>query len=220
LDSQRPASALAEAVGDLGSRWEIIDTGITVKLYPSCAATHPPLDILLDLIRRHRISDDDILAIDVEVDSMTPRLLIHERPATSLEAKFSMPFCAAAAVVFGPPGVDTFVVSHIKDPRVQRLMPLVSLRANATFDDAQPLSRARVSVRLRDGRTISAGVDGARGYPGRLTDEDLNTKFLACAQRSLDQPAATAALAAVRAVERADDIRSITAAFAPARKRD
>ena len=72
------------------------------------------------------------MAIDVEVDSMTPRLLIHDRPATGLEAKFSMPFCAAAAVVFGAPGVDTFDVSHIRDSRVQRLMPLVTLRANFT----------------------------------------------------------------------------------------
>ena len=39
---------------------------------------------------------------------MTPRLLIHPRPATELEAKFSMPFCAAAAIVFGHPTIDTF----------------------------------------------------------------------------------------------------------------
>ena len=49
MDSERPAAALAAALADLGSRWEILDTGISVKLYPSCAATHPPLDVLLDL---------------------------------------------------------------------------------------------------------------------------------------------------------------------------
>ena len=49
MDSQKPPSALVDAVADLGSRWEILDTGITVKLYPSCAATHPPLDALLAL---------------------------------------------------------------------------------------------------------------------------------------------------------------------------
>jgi 2-methylcitrate dehydratase PrpD len=217
MDSQRPPSALADALGDVGSRWEIIDTGVTVKLYPSCAATHPPLDILLDLTRSHRISDSDIAAIDVEVDSMTPRLLIYERPATGLEAKFSMPFCAAAAVVFGPPGVDTFDVSHIGDARVQRLMPLVTLRANAAFDSAPPLSRARVSVRLRDGRTLSADAEGARGYPGRLTDEELHAKFLACAQRSLNPRDAEAALTALRAVDRVEDIRELTLLFAQQR---
>src|SRR5437867_3900399 len=123
MDSQRPASALAEALSDLGSRWEILDTGVTVKLYPSCAATHPPLDALLELQRRHGVDAEDVTGIDIEVDSMTPRLLIHERPATGLEAKFSMPFCAAAALVFGHPGISTFDVEKIRDPRIQQLLP-------------------------------------------------------------------------------------------------
>ena len=38
MDSESPS--LDAFVADLGDRWEILDTGITVKLYPSCAA-HP-----------------------------------------------------------------------------------------------------------------------------------------------------------------------------------
>jgi 2-methylcitrate dehydratase PrpD len=148
MDSERPASALTQAVADLGARWEILDTGISVKLYPSCAATHPPLDALLQLQRSHAFAAEDVEAIDVEVDSMTPRLLIHERPATELEAKFSMPFCAAAALVFGHPTIDTFDVARIQDARVQELIPRVTLRANPAFDAAAPLSQARVTVRL------------------------------------------------------------------------
>src|SRR5262245_11857528 len=88
MDSERPASALDGALADLGSRWEIIDTGISVKLYPSCAATHPPLDMILDLKRRHGFVADDVEAIDVDVDSMTPRLLTYPLPSTGLEGKF------------------------------------------------------------------------------------------------------------------------------------
>ena len=53
-------------------------------------------------------------------------------------------------------------------------MPRVTLRPNAAFDQAAPLSQARVTVELRDGRTVSQSADGARGYPGRLTDEELH----------------------------------------------
>jgi 2-methylcitrate dehydratase PrpD len=201
MDSEKPAVALAEAVADLGSRWEILDTGITVKLYPSCAATHPPLDALLALKRRHNITAEDIAAIDVEADSMAPRLLLYDRPATALEAKFSMPFCAAAAMVFGNPTLETFDVEKIRDPRIQKLLPLVTLKTNIAFDAAAPLSQANVAVRLKDGRILSERVDGARGYPGRLTDEELSTKFLACAQRSLTQAAAVQLLDALRSVE-------------------
>ena len=37
---------------------EIVDTGVTVKLYPSCAGTHPTLDALLDLRRRDGFGAD------------------------------------------------------------------------------------------------------------------------------------------------------------------
>jgi 2-methylcitrate dehydratase PrpD len=212
MDSERPAAALAEALTDLDSRWEILDTGVTVKLYPSCAATHPPLDVLLDLKRRHGFTADDVEAIDVEVDSMTPRLLIYAWPHSALEAKFSMPFCAAAAVVFGHPTIDSFDLPCIRDERVQALMARVTLRANPAFDSAgPPLSQARVSVRLRDGRTIADRADGARGYPGRLSDEELAAKFLGCAQRSLTRAASDQALAALREIDGTANVRTLTA---------
>src|SRR5437870_13707747 len=39
MDSQNPPAPLTDAIADLGSRWRILETGITVKLYPCCAAT-------------------------------------------------------------------------------------------------------------------------------------------------------------------------------------
>jgi 2-methylcitrate dehydratase PrpD len=209
MDSERATLDIAAA--DLGIRWEILETGVTVKLYPSCAATHPPLDALIDMKRREGFTAEQIQAIDVEVDSMTPRLLIHPNPATGLEAKFSMPFCAAAAVVYPRVGIDTFDVDHIENPVVQSLMPRVTLRANEAFDQAAPLSQARVTVRLRDGRAFSQAADGARGYPGRLTDEELAAKFAGCATRTLSEPAATSAWAALKALDKIADVRELTA---------
>lgn len=212
MDSQHPS--LDFAAVDLGVRWEILETGVTVKLYPSCAATHPPLDVLLDIVRRERFTHDQVAAIDVEVDSMTPRLLIHPSPTNGLEAKFSMPFCAAAAVVYGRIGVDTFDVAHIQDPPVQSLMRLVTLRANPAFDAAAPLSQARVTVRLRDGRIFTQAADGARGYPGRLSDDELESKFIGCARRVLTDDATTRAWKALRDLEGAGDVRQLTRLFA------
>jgi 2-methylcitrate dehydratase PrpD len=202
MDSQQ--HTLGPAVADLGRRWEIERTGVTVKLYPSCAATHPPLDALLDLRARHDIDAGQIEAIEIDVDSMTPRLLIHERPRTILEGKFSMPFCAAAAMVGGRVGIDTFDLERIHDPAVQALMPRVSMRARPEFDRAAPLSRARVTIRLRDGRVVTQSADGARGYPGRITEEELAQKFAACASRVLPAERAARAWTAVRAIEQAD----------------
>ena len=208
MDSER--DSLDAAVGDLGIRWEILHSGVTVKLYPSCAATHPPLDALIAMKRREQITADQVRAIDVEVDSMTPRLLIHPDPVTGLEAKFSMPFCAAAAIVYDRIGIDTFDIDHIRNPTVQALMKHVSLRANEEFDKGAPLARARVSVYLREERVVSQAVDGARGYPGRLTNEELATKFAGCATRTLSESAANAAWAALISLDAITDVRELT----------
>jgi 2-methylcitrate dehydratase PrpD len=206
MDSQKPPAALFDAIGDLSSRWEILDTGVTVKLYPSCAATHPPLDALLALKKTYDLTLESIAAIDIDVDSMTPRLLSYNRPSTALEAKFSMPFCAAAAIVFGPPSIDTFESQAIQDPRIQELLPLVTLRVNPSFDASTPLSQANVTVRLKDGRTVSERADGARGYPGRLSAEELEAKFMACARRSVSEAVAVQALAEIRRMDSAPNI--------------
>ena len=214
MDSQH--LTLAPAAADLGIRWEILETGITVKLYPSCAATHPPLDALLDLKRETGFTHDQVESIDIEVDSMTPRLLLYDRPRTGLEAKFSMPFCAAAAAVIGHPTVDTFETRAIDDRAVQDLMRRVRMRVNPAFDAAAPLSRALVTVSLRDGRVLSRAADGARGYPGRLSSEELAAKFASCAQHTLTPEGVATAWSSLQRIEQIDDVRELTSLLAPA----
>jgi 2-methylcitrate dehydratase PrpD len=209
MSSQRDRTALDQALADLGERWEIVDTGITVKLYPSCAATHPTLDVLLDLSRNERFSSRDIDAIDIGVDAMTPTVLIYARPETGLQAKFSMPFCAAAAVVRGHVGVETFDDRSIKDPAIEAIRSRVAMRVDSTLDaSAPPLTQARVHVRLRDGREFTRLATGARGYPERpASADDVAAKFLSCAARALSESAAQQALAAMQALEDAPSVR-------------
>ena len=210
MDSQWPS--LDGAIADLGARWEILETGITVKLYPSCAATHPTLDALLDLRLAGGFAAPDVERIEVDVDSVTPGVLIYDRPASGLEAKFSMPFCAAAAVVDGRVGIDTFEEARLRDPRIVAMMSRVTMRVDAGLDAlAPPLTQARIRVHLADGRVLPASANGARGYPERpASDEQLATKFLACAERSIPRDHAERAMAMLREIERASDVRGVT----------
>ena len=210
MDSESPS--LDRFAADLGSRWEILDTGITVKLYPSCAATHPTLDALLDLRKREGFSAADVDVVEIGVDPITPTVLLYDRPATGLEGKFSMPFCAAAAVVDGRVGLDTFTPDRLRDPRIADVQSRVRMRIDDTLDaSAPPLTQATVSVHLRDGRTLRAVANGARGYPEHPpSDEELAIKFTACAALAMPESDARAALAALRGIEAEDDVRAVT----------
>jgi 2-methylcitrate dehydratase PrpD len=203
---------LGDAADDLGTRWEILDTGITVKLYPSCAGTHPALDALLFLRHRERFAAVDVDRIEIDVDSITPTILIYDQPTTGLEGKFSMPFCAAAAIANGRVGIDTFEEGPLGDPDVRALMSRVTMRVDKTFDGAAPaLTQSRVTVRLRDGRVLVHAANGARGYPDRpASDDELATKFLSCARRTLSESAAGRALATLRGIESVSDVREVT----------
>jgi 2-methylcitrate dehydratase PrpD len=209
FDSER--ADLAGEVGDLAARWEILETGITVKLYPSCAGTHPTLDAVLNLRARHGFAAGDVDRIQIDVDPIVPTILIHDRPASELEAKFSMPFCAAAAVVFGRVGIDTFEESVIQDPRVAALMPRVTMRADEEIGRGRPaLTEARVRVLLKDGRVLSQEAHGARGYPDRPAgDDELDAKFLACAARALSPDNARQLLSRLRGLESVGDVRAL-----------
>jgi 2-methylcitrate dehydratase PrpD len=212
-------ASLDSATGDLGSRWEIVDTGITVKLYPSCAGTHPTLDALLDLKGREGFGGEDVEAIDIGVDPIVPTILLYDRPSSGLQGKFSMPFCAAAAVVNGRVGIDTFEPSQLGDPKILALQERITMRVDPTLDTAAPsLTQARVTVRLRDGRVLTASANGARGYPEKpASDNELATKFMSCATESLSAPGAASALAALRAIESVVDLRMVTALLQPDR---
>ena len=179
MDSEQ--ASLDPAVADLGIRWEILETGVTVKLYPSCAATHPPLDALIDMQASralHRRSDTGHRRRSRLDDAAAAH---SSKPGDRTRSEVQHAVLRGGRHRVSRLGIDTFDVEHIQNPAVQSLMPRVTLRANDAFDKAAPLSQARVTVHLRDGRVLSQSVDGARGYPGRLTDEELATKFAGCA---------------------------------------
>ncbi|HLJ91181.1 MAG TPA: MmgE/PrpD family protein [Candidatus Angelobacter sp.] len=213
---------MESALHELGRRWEILATGITVKLYPSCAATHPALDVALDLRKECRIEPDQVASVEIEVDSITPTLLIHDRPQTGLQGKFSMPFCISAALVNGHVGLETFEASVIQEPSIQTFLPHVTMRENpALGKDAPALTQAIVTIRMRDGQVLQRKANGARGYPQHPAGlDELERKFSSCALRVLSQDSLDAVLATLRDLRSLPDVRSLTTKLcseAPAR---
>ena len=202
---------LGDAGAALGHVWEIVDGGITVKLYPSCAATHPTIDTLLDLRAEHGFVADEVEQIEIGVDAVTPTVLIHDRPTQGLEAKFSMLFCAAAAVANGRVDIQTFETG-LADPVIRRLLTRVRMRVDPSVGGDQPaLTEAMVPVRLADGRSLERRVRGARGYPSRPpTAEELDRKFRTCAERVVSPAAASEALDFLRDLERRPRVAALT----------
>lgn len=205
------ATDRSPAIADIGQRWEIIETGITTKLYPSCAATHPALDAILDLRREHDLTADHVRSVTIMVDAVTPSVLLYPAPDTGLQAKFSMPYCAAAALVSGRVGIDAFG-DAIHDAAIRDLMARVTMTVDPDLGRTAPsLTQARVALALAEGRVLRAFADGARGYPSRPASEAaVHDKFVDCARRTLTPDHAEEAWLAAREIPAVPDIRALT----------
>src|SRR5438552_1162565 len=205
-----PAAALATALDGLGQRWHVLETGVAVKPYPSCALTHSAIDALLDLRTRHGFAADQVAGIEVGVNHVVPSVLIHPAPTTALERKFSMQFCAAAAAAEGRVDLASFE-RPIPEP-VGSLMARVTMVVDPALPDRmEQHAWSRVTVRLRDGRTLDSPARGATGHHDQpLTAEALRAKFLACCEGTLSPGDAAGIAEQLEHLEAIPDIRALT----------
>ena len=206
------ATLPADAFDRLGSRWELIASGIAVKPYPSCALTHSAIDALLDLRARHHLDPAKVAAVEIGVNAVVPDVLRHTRPSNGLERKFSMQYCAAAALARGGVGLADFDEGPVRDAATRDLMDRITMVVDPALPhDLEQHAWTRVSMRLTDGTTLESKPRGASGHPATpLSDAELHAKFLGCAAPVLGDDMAEGVAAQLRRLEDVPDVRALT----------
>lgn len=202
-----------------GTPWEIEMPGIAIKQYPCCLSTQAVVDAMLRLVREHDVHPADVARVDGRI---SPRRLEHtDRPAprSALDAKLSVQYVLARALVDREITLPHFQGESHRDPGVRQAMTLVHVAAL----DAPTLARegdmyADVAVTLKDGRSFADHIDRPVGHEaGVPLAPDLHkAKFEACTRRHLGQRQMDDFYAAVQAFERIEDIRALTTLMAPA----
>src|SRR5581483_11306644 len=202
----------AQALANLGAPWELVSPGIAVKQYPCCYNPHRALDGVLALREEAGLTAEtaeNVTAVEVRLPASAAAPLIHPRPQTGLEGKFSMQYCVAAALLDGAPRLATFEDAAVQRPAAQALLRRVELLPR---DEETRIAGGRtdVTIRLRDGRVLQRSVAEPRG-PGErpLSWEELAEKFRDCADAVLPPAAANGALERIAAFETLPDLRGL-----------
>ena len=195
---------------------DILKPGIAIKQYPCCGSTHPAIDALLQLVREHALRAQDITGIEAWIHRRRLQHTNRPEPRTALDAKFSLQYVLARAVLDGCVAVPQFEGQAHADPRVHALLPRIRV---AAYDETQfaPDNHfgGAVRVTLADGRTLQAQVEQALG---RTSDHPLpaallQAKFRLCAASVLTDDGVDRTAACIESIHTVPDLRELTGAI-------
>lgn len=188
VDRARPASTL-------GRQLRILDAGLSIKCYPMCYATHRVIDGILDLVMAHDVKPADVAEVHASVGVTQASMLRNHAPVTGLEAKFSLEFAVASALVARKVGLHELTDEFVTQPQVREMMTKVRTSTTDTHCPIEPIFALtdHATIELKDGRRLDTGeIRFARGNAKLpLDDAALKTKFLDCTAgaRNLDAAA-------------------------------
>ena len=156
----------------LGETWEVVLN--TYKPFACGIVIHPTIDGCIQLRNEHKLAAEDIAAIALKAHPLVLELTGKRTPQVGLEGKFSVYHSAAVAIIHGAAGEAQYTDACVRDPRVSALRD----RVTASADPGVHEDQVRITITLKDGRTLEKSVAHAIGSLERpMSDADLEAKF-------------------------------------------
>lgn len=162
----------------LGTVWEILK--MDMKPYPCCRSAHCAVDCALEL--RKQIDVSKIAKVDIDTYLVGYKQCavsdgcIH--PKSVLDAKFSTPYSAAAALIYGKVSMDEFLPEVVENAEVQSLLEKVTVKAAERFTSRYPEHwGCEMRITMTDGHRYQFEVQDPSGSVVRpLTREQAMDK--------------------------------------------
>ena len=184
----------SKATRGLGTDYHIVH--VTFKNHGCCGHTFPSIDGVLHLKHAHKLTHKDIKKIRLATYKAGLDIINNDKPEGEYQAKFSLQYTVAHAMVHGSVRLNAFSPERMKDAEVRALMQKIECVADPELSKGYPTQRAaQVEIETVDGRKFAHFQPTRKGDPEMpLTDDELNDKFLELAAPVLGEPAARALL--------------------------
>jgi 2-methylcitrate dehydratase PrpD len=200
----------------LGTRFEL--KNLSYKPYPCCRDTHAAVDAVLQIRATTGRPADEIESIRVGLTAPGYQIVcmpeaVRAAPRTIVEAQFSIPYTVAASWIDGRIGIGHFTDEALRRTDVlglaSRVVPFVDEDIDRKW--RRSVTPARVTVRFRDGQTVEARVDDAKGHPRNpMTERELAAKAEDCAVFAARPIASDTAALLSATVSQLESIRDIS----------
>ncbi|WP_236792011.1 MmgE/PrpD family protein [Amycolatopsis sp. GM8] len=154
-----------------------VPDGLAIKPFPCCYALQRPIGATR---RCGPVPLGKIGSIEVLVAESTLQPLIHDRPSTGAEGKFSLPYAIAATLVDGFPTPASFTDSAVARPEIGTLLDRLTVRASPGGKGVLA-GATTVRIGLTDGPPVERTLDIPPGHPALpLSAAELTAKITGC----------------------------------------
>jgi 2-methylcitrate dehydratase PrpD len=203
-------------VGRFGKPWTLAYPGVSIKPHPSGSLSHPAMGAMLDLIHQHDIKAGDVEKVDVGANHAMTTSLLHHRPMTGLQGKFSMEFCMSILLLDRKAGLVEFQDAVVQRPDVQEMIKRINFYIDPESESAGlDKMTSLLKIHMKDGKVFSGRAEFAKGSPSNpMSYEEVADKFRGCAEFA-KWPAAKAesVISSVKSLETLSDMNKIGAAL-------
>lgn len=216
LDVLDGESGLGRAMSD-GPDWSQVGatlgrdfhiTRLTFKNHIGCGHTFAAIDGALALQHAHRLPVEEIARVRVGTYRPALEIACYQQPASANEARFSLKYVVASALVHGSVRLAAYAPDRLADPATRALMERIEVYVDPELDAAFPGKRAaRIDIETTAGARHTYLQPNRKGDPEEpLSDAELEEKFLELASPVLGSGAAGRLLERLRSIESSPDL--------------
>lgn len=169
---------------EFGKPYDLLENGLSFKKFPCCYATHRFIHGVLQLKAEYGLNFEDVEKISLLAPPGGLMPLVHSRPKTGLQGKFSAEYTALTALKDGYVKLSSFEDEQVLRPEIQTMLPSVHVsemegetKTSQEIDDIP----VEITIHMKNGSTYETKVlqpPGSHLKP--LTEQERREKWADC----------------------------------------
>ena len=183
---------------------------MNVKMHPSCSMTHRPIDGLFSIVSEHELNPEQIDTITCVISKRAASILKYHHPKDGMEAKFSLEYCIASAVLNQEVSLAQFHDEQVKRADIQKMMKRIHILTEKDKEE----ETATVMIKTKEGDTYTSTVIHPIGSgENPLTPAQVKQKFSECVRHIMHDEQQRKAFSYLEKLEEAEEMKNVIDAF-------
>jgi aconitate decarboxylase len=168
----------------LGTSWISATDSLNIKMHPTVGSSQRGIDAAIQLHHDTAPNTSEIIQVIVRVSEKHAAVMRLHQPKTALEAKFSIEFGVAAALIAGKVGLAEVTDEFVSRDDVQSLIAKVEIEIGPDDDPDYPVGAISDTVAYRTGSGELIESEPVRRFRGHgqnpMSEEEFEQKFVDC----------------------------------------